>query len=70
MVRTTGSIAKENAPRMGRWESRKFRRPSGAVFIGNGIRWLAPPANFRWPSGPFRRGARLNVTAAVFIELF
>ena len=34
--------------------------PSGAVSISARIRWLAPPANFRWPSGPFTISARLN----------
>jgi hypothetical protein len=47
-------ISSENGVRPGGGGAKRAisSAPSGARSIFRRIRWLAPPANFRWPSGP------------------
>ncbi len=43
---------KTRAPRRGAENRGISAAPAGAHPLGVPIRWLTPPANFRWPSGP------------------
>jgi hypothetical protein len=51
VARATGSATNRDAPRQGRGKPGISAATSGADFIWNRIRWLAPPANFRDASG-------------------